>query len=68
MWFSLDLTGSHFNPAVSINMLVRKRICVTRFLYYVFSQMVGAFLGACLFRGCNTFPANPYPTDIKDGV
>ena len=43
-----NVSGCHINPAVSIAMLVSKKISFKEFLYYVISQFVGAVLGALL--------------------
>ncbi|CBN74002.1 aquaporin [Ectocarpus siliculosus] len=41
-----DVSGAHLNPAVSIGLLVGKRISVERFFLYVIAQMAGATAGA----------------------
>ena len=43
-----DISGCHINPAVSLAMLINKKITVKEFLFYVLSQVVGAFVGAGL--------------------
>lgn len=48
-----NISGCHINPAVSLAMLLSKRMSVKEFLAYVGSQVVGAlvgslFLGLCL--------------------
>ncbi|CAN0362288.1 unnamed protein product [Ascophyllum nodosum] len=43
-----DASGANLNPAVSIGLLVGKRITVERFCIYVIVQCVGATIGACL--------------------
>lgn len=40
------ISGCHINPAVSISMLVNKRMSVTEFAYYVLAQFIGATIGA----------------------
>ncbi|MFV0479841.1 MAG: MIP/aquaporin family protein [Anaerorhabdus sp.] len=39
------ISGCHVNPAVSLAMLINKRLSVTEFVGYVASQVVGALLG-----------------------
>ncbi len=41
-----NVSGCHVNPAVSLAMLINKKITVTEFLFYVLAQIVGAFVGA----------------------
>lgn len=43
-----NVSGCHVNPAVSLAMLIKKKITFKEFLFYVASQLVGACLG-CLF-------------------
>lgn len=42
------ISGCHINPAVSLAMLVNKRIKFPEFVKYVLAQLVGAILGAGL--------------------
>ncbi len=41
-----NISGCHVNPAVSLAMLINKKINVKEFLFYVIAQIVGAFVGA----------------------
>ena len=41
-----NVSGCHVNPAVSLAMLINKKITITEFLFYVLAQVVGAFVGA----------------------
>ena len=41
-----NVSGCHVNPAVSLAMLINKKITVTEFIFYVLAQVVGAFVGA----------------------
>ena len=43
-----NISGCHVNPAVSLAMLINKKITVKDFLFYVIAQVVGAFIGAGL--------------------
>lgn len=43
-----NVSGCHINPAVSIAMLVRKKITLNEFIAYVCGQVVGAFVGSVL--------------------
>ena len=41
-----NVSGCHVNPAVSLAMLISKKITAKEFGLYVLSQVVGAFIGA----------------------
>ena len=41
-----NISGCHVNPAVSLAMLINKKLSVKDFAFYVISQVVGAFIGA----------------------
>lgn len=43
-----NISGCHINPAVSLSMLISKKIDVKEFCGYVVSQVLGAFAGAGL--------------------
>ena len=42
------ISGCHINPAVSLAMLIRKKISLKEFGLYVASQFVGAFVGSLI--------------------
>jgi aquaporin Z len=44
------ISGCHINPAVSIAMLINKRIGVLDFFCYIVSQFLGALAGAALIK------------------
>lgn len=43
-----NISGCHINPAVSIAMLIQKKITLKEFLAYVGSQILGAIIGAAV--------------------
>lgn len=43
-----DISGGHFNPAVSFAMAINKRLSWNNFIGYVVSQVLGAILGSSL--------------------
>jgi len=45
-----NISGCHINPAVSLAMLINKKLSVTDFIGYVISQIIGAFAGAGLLK------------------
>ena len=44
------VSGCHVNPAVSLSMLITKRLSVTDFCGYVIAQIAGAFAGSGLLK------------------
>lgn len=47
------VSGAHFNPAVTIPMFLRKKITAIECCYYIFAQLIGAFLGSILVGLCH---------------
>lgn len=43
-----NISGCHVNPAVSLAMFINKKITLKEFLFYVLSQIIGAFIGTAL--------------------
>ncbi|GER90311.1 hypothetical protein KDW_44730 [Dictyobacter vulcani] len=43
-------SGGHFNPAVTISLLVARRITFVLAIFYVLAQLAGAILGALMLR------------------
>lgn len=43
-----DISGCHVNPAVSLAMLISKKMTVKDFAYYVVSQVLGAIAGTAI--------------------
>ena len=50
-----DISGCHINPAVSLAMLVSKKMSVNEFVGYVVAQLIGAFVGAVLLKTLTGF-------------
>ena len=48
VWCICNVSGGHINPAVTMGMLVTRKISVVRALLYVVVQCVGATIGAAL--------------------
>ena len=51
------ISGCHINPAVSLAMLINKKLGVTDFIGYVIAQIAGAFAGAGLLKLIVSFGA-----------
>eukprot|EP00116_Pleurobrachia_bachei_P008363 sb/3468625/ len=47
-----DISGSHFNPAVSLAMFVVQRISLTRMFLYWIMQILGALLAIAILDAC----------------
>ncbi|MCL2775311.1 MAG: MIP family channel protein [Oscillospiraceae bacterium] len=45
-----NISGCHINPAVSLAMLISKKISVIDFVGYVISQIIGAIIGGALLK------------------
>lgn len=43
-----NISGCHVNPAVSLAMLISKKLSVKDFIYYVISQVLGAIAGTAI--------------------
>ena len=53
-----NISGCHVNPAVSLAMLISKKMTVKDFVGYVIAQVIGAFVGAgILYFILNATPA-----------
>ena len=44
-----NISGCHVNPAVSLAMLINKKMDVKDFIFYVIAQVLGAFAGIGIF-------------------
>jgi len=51
LWIIGPVSGGHINPAVTISMLLVRKITLVRAIMYVISQMIGAIAGAGLIYG-----------------
>ena len=45
-----NISGCHINPAVSLAMLISKKLSTSNFIGYVISQVIGAIAGAALLK------------------
>lgn len=63
------ISGCHINPAVSLAMLITKRMSVKDFFGYIIGQFVGGIAGAALLSviigGRTSLGANGYGTAIQ---
>ncbi|KAG0204988.1 hypothetical protein BGX28_003238 [Mortierella sp. GBA30] len=50
-WAFFRISGSHFNPAISLSSLITAHITVPQFVLYFIAQLLGGMLGVALARG-----------------
>lgn len=50
-----NISGCHINPAVSLAMLINKKLKLVDFIGYVIAQVLGAIAGTSLLKMLNTF-------------
>ncbi|KAF9573669.1 hypothetical protein EC968_008185 [Mortierella alpina] len=50
-WAFFRISGSHFNPAISLSSVITGHISVPKFVLYFIAQILGAMLGVALVRG-----------------
>jgi glycerol uptake facilitator-like aquaporin len=62
IWIFEPISGAHFNPAVSLLMLLNKKIKIKEFSIYTLSQIAGGILGVVLANLMFDLPA----TEISD--
>ena len=48
IWIFISVSGAHFNPAVSLIMLLKKELTMKQFSYFISFQVAGGFFGAIL--------------------
>ncbi len=46
------VSGAHFNPAVSLGLLIRQKLAFLEFIYYVVAQLLGSIFGCVLLGLC----------------
>ena len=71
-----NISGCHINPAVSLAMLISKKMSAKEFAFYVVSQVLGALLGSGLLYlillntdlGTSALGANGYGTLSATGI
>jgi len=72
-----DISGAHVNPAVSLGLLIGKKISLKDFIWYVVSQFIGGIIGGCLLfliiikttsTNIGTLAGNHYISVINGGV
>ncbi|XP_074655150.1 aquaporin-5-like [Tubulanus polymorphus] len=51
VWITAGKSGGHINPAVTLGMLVARKISAIRFFLYLVAQCCGAIVGALLVKG-----------------
>ena len=46
MWFGIPISGGQFNPAITLGLIIVKRIDWTSAIFYIMAQFLGAIVGA----------------------
>jgi glycerol uptake facilitator protein len=59
------VSGAHLNPAVTLAFAVRRRFPWVKVVPYMFSQLVGAFVGAALVYGVYHDAINTFDQTVK---
>jgi aquaporin Z len=63
-----NVSGCHVNPAVSLAMLINKKMNIKDFIFYVISQIIGAFVATLVlgfvFNSFDKLGANSFDTRI----
>jgi glycerol uptake facilitator-like aquaporin len=63
-----SISGAHFNPAVSLVMLLRRELSVPSFLLYVPIQIAGCICGALLAHAMFELPIMQLSTHVRAGT
>lgn len=67
IWSFIDISGAHFNPAVTLTEMVRGAIGWRESLYYLIAQITGAFVGVGLANLMFELPIYSASTKIRTG-
>lgn len=51
IFFVLGITGGHINPAVTFGLFLARKLSLTRALFYMVMQCLGAICGAGVVKG-----------------
>ena len=62
------ISGAHFNPAVTLVALARKKVSATRATAFVMSQIAGCCVGALLAHGMFELPLVQASTQVRAGT
>lgn len=63
----MSISGSHFNPVVTLVMLLQKSISATMALGYIIAQLLGAALGAVIANLMFANPAIELSSKLREG-
>ena len=61
VWMIAGVSGGHINPAVTVAMLIARRISIARALEYIIAQCLGAIVGAAILDGVT-------PPEVKSNL
>ncbi|KAL9249050.1 putative aquaporin PIP1-4 [Drosera capensis] len=57
VYCTAGISGGHINPAVTFGLLLARKLSLTRALFYIIAQVLGAIVGAGVVKG---FQPGPY--------
>ncbi len=67
IWTFFDISGAHFNPAVTLTEMARGAINLKESLYYLTAQITGGFFGVGLANLMFELPVYSMSTKIRTG-
>jgi aquaporin Z len=63
-----NISGGHFNPAVSLSMAIQKRLTWIEFIGYVIAQLLGAIVAsAAVYGGISAYLKSPTVVQALSG-
>ena len=65
VWCIGHISGGHINPAVTVALLVTRKISVVRAVLFVVAQCLGAIIGAAFLKVTKKFATKTYKLNDK---
>ncbi|CAH1780058.1 unnamed protein product [Owenia fusiformis] len=50
-WILSNVSGCHINPAITLPMVVTRKVTIVRGLFYIIAQIAGGVIGAAILKG-----------------
>ncbi len=63
-----EISGAHFNPVVSLAVLMSRKINIQEFIFYVFAQISGAVFGSLIAQAIFDRPLLPVSEIDRNGA
>ena len=64
VYMGWHISGAHYNPAVTIGMIVRGKIGAMDAIWYILTQLVAAFIAAAVWLSITGSPLLPTPGEM----